>query len=101
MKSKLCLFCNRNGHKTGADYICSTCVQLLLMTSQEVLKNSYSESVEKGFENKAWAIKSFLKKEIEYEQQKPKSKKRVRYPNRKRIVRPVRNKKKRFGRAAV
>jgi hypothetical protein len=68
-----CLLCNIPGKyksEPAIDYICSRCVQLLLLANQQDLKTANSKAVEKGFTNKAKAIESFLM-EDEIEQRKP------------------------------
>jgi hypothetical protein len=46
--------------KSVKSYICSKCVQLLLSQSQEKLLRTYNFALEKGYPDKARAIKSFL-----------------------------------------
>ena len=64
MKSETCLFCNRleKNYKSESDkdFICSQCVQLMLSTDQAELMRAYNKAIEKGYYNKARAIKSFL-----------------------------------------
>ena len=59
-----CLFCDgreKNCKPTkGIDYICSSCVLLLVDANQDDLKRAYVKAVEKGYENKASALKSFI-----------------------------------------
>ncbi|MFH2061063.1 MAG: hypothetical protein ABIJ59_19525 [Pseudomonadota bacterium] len=60
-----CLFCSKP-EKTYApkdDFICSSCVQMLLVADQEELKRAHALAFEKGYPNKAWAIESFLEEE--------------------------------------
>jgi hypothetical protein len=67
-------------------------------TDQKDLKRTYIKSVEKGLNDKARAIESFLIPEDKISgQRKPISKKRGRHTDRKGIVRTVRDKKKRIG----
>ncbi len=104
MTSELCLFCNgaEKNYKPGSqvDFICGTCVQLLLNASQEDLKRSYIKAMNAGYDNKAEAIKLFLIPEGEEdEQRKPRPKIRRRHTDRKRIDRTVGNKKDRIGRS--
>jgi hypothetical protein len=75
------------------DFICGSCVQKLLMVDQDDLRNAYKIAIKMNLKDKAWAIKTFLKDGGEDEQRKPPVKKYERHSNRKRIVRPVRNKK--------
>ena len=60
MNMELCLFCNEQVYKTDADYICGSCVQVLLNADQADLKRAYNKAIEKGYLNKARAIESFL-----------------------------------------
>jgi len=96
-----CLFCfgQEKNYKPdpNIDFICSSCVQLLLNADQTDLRRAYLKAIEKGFTNKARAIESFLE-EKSNEQTRPISKINGRCPNRKRINRPVRNEKKRIRR---
>ena len=59
-----CLFCNdiEKDYKPtkGIDYICSSCVLLLADANQDDLKRAYVKAVEKGYENKVSALKSFI-----------------------------------------
>ena len=59
-----CLFCDgmEKDYKPakGIDYICSSCVLLLADANQDDLKRAYVKAMEKGFENKASALKSFI-----------------------------------------
>ena len=59
-----CLFCNlpEPNYKQDpqVDFICGTCVQLLLRADQEDLKKAYVKAIEKGYLNKASAIETFL-----------------------------------------
>ena len=100
-----CLFCNgpEKAYTPSKhfDFVCSTCVQLILNADQDDLKRAHAKAIEKGYCNKATAIKMFLIEENENDQRKPKTRKYDRYPNRNRIVRPARNKKKRIERIKV
>ncbi len=61
-----CLLCHRQekyNSNPGAEYVCSQCVQLLLMMNQEELKRGYALAVEKGYSNKAYALESFIMEE--------------------------------------
>jgi hypothetical protein len=87
-----CLFCcdseTDNKPSTGKDLICPLCAQLLLEADQDDLKRSYDRAIERGYDRKAKAIKSFLiKEEIIYE---PKTEKFKRNMGRKRTLRTVR-----------
>jgi hypothetical protein len=98
-----CLFCNRDedyNRNPGAAYICVNCVQVLLMADQKELQLAHQLAVEKGYDRKIRAIVSFLIPEENVNgQRKPGTKKRGRHSDRRRIVRPVRNKKERLRRA--
>jgi hypothetical protein len=100
-----CLFCNGQelnySPAPNMDFICSSCVQLLLSASQEDLKRAHAKALSLGYQNKARAIESFLIPEGKDEQRKPESKKRRRYTNRKRITKFVRDQKERIKRVAV
>jgi len=102
----LCLFCNgtEENYKpvSQVDFICGTCVQLLLTASQEDLKRSYINAMNAGYTNKTEAIKSFLMPERgEDEQRKPRTKIRRRHTDRKRIDRTVGDKENRIGRTST
>ena len=97
-----CLFCNEpeKNYKPGpdVDFVCGTCVQLLLRADQEDLKKAHAKAIEKGYLNKASAIETFLKPE-DIDGKRPgkkRTKRKIagksigRSSNRKRIVRPVR-----------
>jgi len=52
---------DNDGGKTDSNvYICGNCVQILLNLSQEQLTEAHALAIEKGYANKADAIKSFL-----------------------------------------
>ena len=60
-----CLFCGMERDSKKIDsgaraYICSNCVQTLVNLSQEQLRKAYELATEKGYENKAKAIESFM-----------------------------------------
>ncbi|HUT44543.1 MAG TPA: hypothetical protein VMW95_09415 [Desulfobacterales bacterium] len=59
-----CLFCNcqEPNYKPGpdVDFICSSCVQLLLGADQDDLHKAHAKAIEKGYPAKAKAIESFL-----------------------------------------
>jgi hypothetical protein len=101
----LCLLCNGTDKsykpEPDKDFICGSCVQLLLRADQDDLKQAYAKAIEKGYINKARAIESFLPNGGNYEQRKPKSKKRRRHSNRTRIDRVARSKKERIKRSEV
>jgi hypothetical protein len=102
MNMELCLFCNEQVYKTDADYICGSCVQLLLEADQADLKQAHAKAIEKGYSNKVRAIESFLIPEDKINgQRKPVTKKRRRHTDRKGIVRPSRNKKERVKRSEI
>jgi excisionase family DNA binding protein len=77
------------------EFICSKCVQLFLSADQAELMRAYNKAIEKGYPDKARAIKSFLiPGEKINGQQKPISQKHRRHFNRKGIVRTIGDKKK-------
>jgi hypothetical protein len=101
-----CLFCGflENNYTPDAEkeFICSKCVQHFLSANQAELMRAYSKAVEKGYPDKARAIKSFLIPEEKINGQcRPISKNRRRHPDRKRIIRPIGDKEKRIGRSKV
>jgi len=101
-----CLFCGlpEPGYKPNPDkdFICSRCVQILLSADQEDLNRAYRKALEKGYPKKARAIESFLVPEEKINEQfRPISKKHRRHIDRKRIVRAIRDQKKRIGRSKV
>jgi hypothetical protein len=98
-----CLFCDHcePGHGSSCEYVCGSCVQLLLNADLEDLKRAHTKAIDKGYQNKAKAIEFFIEKENPNGQRKPKIRKHERHPNRARIVRPVRNKKKPLRRTTV
>nr|BDD46986.1 hypothetical protein 4 [Desulfobacteraceae bacterium] len=105
MSADLCLFCNgleiKYKPETGNNFICSRCVQMLLVADQQDLKKAHARAIQKGFTNKASAIESFLISEDKIDGQRKPAKKRGRHSNRKRIVRIIRDKAKRIGRAKI
>jgi hypothetical protein len=102
MNTGLCLFCNEPAQKADIDYICGSCVQLLLNADQTDLKQAHAKAIEKKYPDKARAIESFLIPEEKVNgQRKPISKKRGRHTDRKGIVRTVGDKEKRIGRSKV
>jgi hypothetical protein len=87
-----CLFCGKNEiHDPSCDFICSTCVQVLLEADQEDLKRAYAKAIEKGYPGKVKAIETFLIPE-EPDGKRP-TREFTRHLNRKRITRPVRYQK--------
>jgi len=96
-----CLFCNQpeKSYKPSPDveYICSSCVQLLLNADQEDKRRAYAKAIELGLTRKARALESFITKEGEEdERRRPETKRHERRANRKRSIRPVRDKAKRI-----
>ena len=69
------------------DFICSSCVQLLLGAEQDDLRKAHAKAIEKGCPGKAKAIESFL---IEDETNDRKTKITKRHLERKRPLRKVR-----------
>ena len=90
-----CLFCNlsETNYKPEShiDYICGRCVILLTDADQADLKKSYSKALDKGYQRKAKAIKSFIIPEGKNGRKPNKSVKRN--FNRERAARPIRDKK--------
>ena len=96
-----CLFCNReegHGYRPGKDieFVCSRCIQVFLSAGQIDLKKAHKKAIDKGYINKAKAIKSFLIDEGE-NGKRPTKRNRKNF-NRKRITRVLRNQAKRIGR---
>ena len=91
MTTELCLFCNEpeKNYKPGPDIdsICSRCVTLLAGAEQDDFKKVHAKAIEKGFKDKASALKSFI---IEDEYNVRKTKKSKRNLERKRPVRKAR-----------
>jgi len=71
-----CLFCNEQEKNytpdSGVEFICSGCVQLLLMTDQAELKRARAKALKLGFPRKAYAIESFLEEEVYAKTNRPK-----------------------------
>ena len=76
-----CLFCRKSekNYKPGphAEYICSVCVQMLLMADQEDLKRAYKKATELGFQGKMKALKSFMQGDNNGQQSNNRRKPRV------------------------
>jgi hypothetical protein len=90
-----CLFCfelePEYKPETRIDFVCSWCVQMFLGADQQDLKTAHSKAIEKGYQNKAKAIESFLIPE-EYSARKTKNDKRSLVRERPlRTVRPSRH----------
>ena len=99
-----CLFCgypeSNPQSDTGADLICSRCVQRLLAADQLNLKKAHAKAIDKGYLNKAKAISIFLMSEENINgQRKPVPKNHRRNIDRKRIVRAIGDKEKRIERS--
>jgi len=89
----LCLYCNEleKSYTPTVDFVCSSCVQLFLGQSQELIKKAHAALINLGRERRAWALESFIRPEvIDGKRPKSKSKSVKRNFNRARIVRPVR-----------
>ena len=90
-----CLFCSlpEPNYKPDrhVDFICGDCVILLTDASQEDLKRAHAKAILTGYPGKARAIESFIIPEGKHGKRPSKSVKRD--FNRKRIARPVRDKK--------
>ena len=75
----ICLWCNRPETSRryrpskAMDFICSSCVQLLLGCSQEKLAELQRQCQAKGYDHKLEALRSFM--EIGHEQRNPKNRK--------------------------
>jgi hypothetical protein len=92
-----CLFCDNNTRSyvpaTGTDFICGSCVQLLLHADAEDLRRSHKKAMNLGLTRKATAIESFVKIEIDKEEEngaREKTKQTVRDLVRKRPVQTIR-----------
>ena len=81
----MCMFCGIRS-ESDVEHVCGNCVQLLLAVDQEDLKRAHQKALDKGYESKADAIKSFLIME------ETDGKRSKRVSNRKRTDRPVRRK---------
>ena len=75
--------------KGAGSYTCGGCVQFLSNQSQEDLLKGYTLAIERGYLNKATAIKSFM--EVSDEPERPEQ--YDRHIDRAGITRPVRNEK--------
>jgi len=73
--SDTCLFCGQpeKGYKPSksVDFICGSCVQLLLDADQGQLKRAYEKAVRLGYMGKASAIKTFLVEDDNAETEEP------------------------------
>jgi len=91
-----CLFCNgtERNYKPPPDteFICGSCVQLLLRVDKEDLKRAYTKAVNLGYMRKARAIETFLTEEITIERKTQKSKRNMERKRPLRKVRPSRHK---------
>ena len=90
-----CLFCDRTekNYKPGPDveFICGTCVQLLLHADKEDLKRAYYKAINKEHLRKAKATEIFLPRKEKHGERPDKSVKRN--FNRERATRSIRDKK--------
>ena len=88
-----CLFCNEleKNYKPdkGVDYVCGSCVILLASADQDDLRRAHGKAIATGYLNKANAIESFLKEEVEDGKRPTKSIRRN--IDRKRAARTIRN----------
>ncbi len=84
-----CLFCDRDNHKPGknCDYVCGSCVQLLLSGTQDDLGRSYKKATDLGLKRKAFAIRMFIEERYETK----KSKRNMVRARPKRAIRPTPN----------
>ena len=91
-----CLFCNgtEKNYKPGPDveFICGTCVQLLLRADKEDLKRAYKKALDLGYSRKARAIETFLTEEKTIDRKTKKSKRDMERERPLRTVRPARHK---------
>ena len=92
MSAGACLFCNRFEYKSDCDYICGSCVQILLSVDQAELKRAHEKAVDKGYGNKARAIESFLIPEETNVRKTKKSKRGAVRKKSLRMARPSRDK---------
>ncbi len=103
MTAALCLFCNQEepGCKPpeNTEFICSSCVQVLLSAEQLHLRRAHEKAVSKGYESNARAIESFLIPE-ENDGKRP-AKRNRKNLNRKRITRTLGSQAQRIGRHAT
>lgn len=90
-----CLFCNcpERSYKPSPDveYICSSCVQLLLQATKEDLQRALAKAEEMELENKVLALKSFIVEDEHYGKTKNSKRDLVRKRSM-RTARPTRNK---------
>ena len=91
-----CLFCNgiEKNYKPGPDveFICGSCVQLLLRADPEDLKCAYATALNLGYLRKARAIETFLTEEKTIDRKAKKSERSVERERPLRTVRPARYK---------
>jgi hypothetical protein len=73
--SDTCLFCSQPEKSCKpsklVDFICGSCVQILLAADQTELKRAYEKAVRLGYMGKADAIKTFLVEESNAETEEP------------------------------
>jgi hypothetical protein len=73
--SESCLFCDQPEKSCKpshtVDFICGSCVQLLLSADQDELKRAYEKALTKANIRKARAIKTFMVEESHAETEKP------------------------------
>jgi len=75
-----CSFCNREERNYTPDnhiekFICSSCTLTFVGANQESLKRGHAKAIDKGYADKAWALKCFIIRE-EYEQRNSRRKTR-------------------------
>ena len=63
-----CVFCHRDErtYKPAKDveyFICGTCTRRLVNADQDVIKHGYQLAIEKGYQDKAEALESFIEGE--------------------------------------
>ncbi len=81
--SQSCVFCS-----SEEGYVCSKCIQKLLLIDKEKLKKAYELAIQKGFVDKAQVIQKLL--ESEEEDYVPETRKTRRHMVRERFVRTIR-----------
>ena len=88
----MCSMCNIRS-ESDVQHICGDCVQILLETDQDRLKNAYMVAESKNSTGQMWAINCFINKEVLNERTSPREPVE-RISNREgsdRLARPVKN----------
>jgi hypothetical protein len=88
-----CLFCTEKNYKPGSDteFICGTCVQLLLRADPEDLKRAYAKALKLGYLRKSKAIETFLAEEKTIDRKAKKSERDMERERPMRKTRPARH----------